>query len=257
MPTFPPLLPGEKLEKVNENISLIRKTDGLTFGTDAYLLAAYVGRSPNSLAVDLGSGTGILPLLLLAREKIGRAVAVEVQAAFGELIARNAALNQMTDRLTPLCVDLRELPSPSLPAECADIVLSNPPSMKADSGKLNPSEAKQIARHEICGDIRDFCRTASSILKYGGKFYCVYRPDRLVDLLDAMRHHGLEPKRMTLVHATANAAPSMVLVEAKKGAAPSLTLTRPLLLTEEDKVTQSEDAKRIYETCSFADFWKV
>lgn len=257
MTLLPPLLPDEKLEQVNENIRLISKKDGLSFGTDAFLLAAYIARSPSSVAVDLGSGTGILPLLLLARNKVKRAVAVEVQEAFGDLIERNASLNQMQEKLEVLRCDLRTLPSAALPAECADIVLSNPPYMKADSGRANESQAKFIARHEICGDIFDFCRTASSLLKYGGKFYCVYRPDRLIDLLDAMRKNALEPKKMTLVHATASSAPSMALIEAKKGASPSLILTRPLFLTKQDKTTQTEDAARIYEACSFEDFWKV
>ena len=255
MPLFPLLNENEKIETVNENIKLISKKDGLTFGTDAYLLAAYVARSPSSLAVDLGSGTGILPLLLLARKKIQKAVAVEVQESFCDLIDRNAALNGMSDNIETLCSDVRDLPSGALAAECAELVLSNPPYMTADSGKANASDAKFIARHEVLGDISDFCRTAASLLKYGGKFYCVYRPDRLADLICAMRTHKLEPKRMTLVHATAASAPSMVLVEAKKGAAPSLVLTRPLLLTDAGG-NQTEDARRIYEIGSFEDFLK-
>ncbi len=246
---------NEKIETVNENIRLISKTDGLTFGTDAYLLAAYVAKSPSALAVDLGSGTGILPLLLLARDKIKKAVAIEVQESFCDLIARNAVLNQAEDDIKVLNRDVRELPTRELAAESADIVLSNPPYMKADSGKSNQSDAKFIARHEVCGDISDFCRAAASLLKYGGKFYCVYRPDRLIDLFDAMRKNKLEPKRMTLVHATSTSAPSMALVEAKKGAAPSLILTRPLILTESDG-KQTKDAERIYETGSFEEFLK-
>lgn len=250
----PALQQNEKIEKVNENISLISKKDGLTFGTDAYLLAAYVGRSPSALAVDLGSGTGILPLLLLARKKVKRTIAIEVQESFCELIGRNAALNGMDDKIEVLHRDVRELPTETLSAESADIVLSNPPYMKADCGKPNLSDAKFIARHEVCGDIGDFCRAASLTLKYGGKFYCVYRPDRLVDLFDAMRKNTLEPKKMTLVHATMGSQPSMALIEAKKGASPSLILTRPLILTEADGHTQTEVTKRIYETCSFEDF---
>ena len=244
----------EKLVEVNENIRLISKKDGLTFGTDAYLLAAYVTSSPTAHAIDLGSGTGILPMLLTARKKINTAVAVEVQGDFAELIERNANLNNMSGQITALCIDLRELPNSALPSECADIVLSNPPYMKADSGKPNQHAAKFIARHEVCGNIGDFCRAASALVKYGGKFYCVYRPDRLADLFAALREHKLEPKRMTPVAATPDMAPSMVLVEAKKGASPSLTLTRTLFLYENDGKTQTADAARIYETCSFEEF---
>lgn len=255
MPVFSPQNANEKIETVNENIRLISRKDGLTFGTDAYLLAAYIGKAPSAFAVDLGSGTGILPLLLLAKDKIRNAVAIEVQESFCDLIARNAETNGMSEKLRALYRDVRELPAEDIPAECADLVLSNPPYMTVDSGKSNVSDAKFIARHEVCGNISDFCRAASALLKYGGKFYCVYRPDRLVDLLDALRKHKLEPKRMTLVHATDASAPSMVLVEAKKGAAPSLVLTRPLILTDNDG-HQTKDAQRIYETCSFEDFLK-
>lgn len=252
----PLIYEDEKLEAVNENIRLISKKDGLTFGTDAYLLASYVTASPTARAVDLGSGTGILPMLLVARKKITTAVAVEIQEDFASLIGRNAALNGMSEQITPLCADVRTLPNGTLPSECADIVLSNPPYMKADSGKANAHTAKFIARHEVLGNIGDFCRAASALVKYGGKFYCVYRPDRLADLFAALRQNKLEPKRITPVAATASAAPSMVLVEAKKGASPSLILTKTLFLYESDGKTQSADAARIYETCSFEDFLK-
>ena len=250
------ILPDEKLEEINENLRLISKKDGLTFGTDAYLLASYVTPTPSARAVDLGSGTGILPMLLVARKKASFVTAVEVQEEFASLIGRNAALNDMSDKITPLLADVRDLPNSDLPSEGADLVLSNPPYMKADSGKANRCAAKFIARHEVCGNIDDFCRAASSLVKYGGKFYCVYRPDRLADLFAALRAHKLEPKRITPVAATPAAAPSMVLVEAKKGASPSLVLTKTLFLYETDGKTQSADAARIYETCSFEDFLK-
>jgi tRNA1(Val) A37 N6-methylase TrmN6 len=128
--------------------------------------------------------------------------------------------------------------------------------MKADSGKPNQHTAKFIARHEVCGSINDFCRAAGDLVKYGGKFYCVYRPDRLSDLFAALRQHRLEPKRMTPVAANVMSAPSMVLVEAKKGSSPSLIMTRTLFLYENDGRTMSADAARIYETCSFEDFYR-
>lgn len=252
MKAVPPIFEDELLDTVNENIRLIRKKEGLTFGTDAYLLAAYVSAARSANAADLGSGTGILPLLLLFRDKIKQATAIEIQESFCSLITRNALLNGMSDRLFACCADVRAL---SLPAESFDIVLSNPPYMRADCGKPNAHDMKWIARHEVCGSIADFCAAASRLLKYGGRFYVVYRPDRMVDLLAALRASALEPKRMTLVQATAASAPSMLLLEAKKGAACSLKLTRPLILQDADR-SMSVDAARIYETCSFAEFLK-
>lgn len=249
----------EKLERVNENVSFIRKKNGLTFGTDAYLLAAYIPARTRAFAVELGGGTGIISLLLLSAKKCHRVTAVEVQPEYCDLMKRNAQLGNF-EAFTAHLADVRELPDETLPSECADVVFSNPPYMKADSGKRNEYDEKFIARHEVCGGIDDFCAAAERLLKYGGNFYCVYRPDRLIDLIASLRAHHLEPKRMTFVHADQNAEPCIVLVEAKKGAASSLILTKPLILhpesTGEKNRPLSADAERINETCSFSDFFK-
>lgn len=249
----------ERRDHVNEHITLTQKADGLTFGTDAYLLAAYVKPSRGARAVDLGSGTGIIPLLCLARNKFATCVAVEIQLAFGELILRNAAENGMSDRLTLWSGDVRELTSAKLGYE-ADIVTANPPYMAANAGAVNDHEEKYLARHEVCGGIFDFCAAAGRILKHGGRFYCVFRPDRLSELMAAMRSARLEPKRMTFVHATYAARPSMVLVEAIKGAAPSMIVTPPLCLWEADPQNSAKpaspmvataDSDYIYAHCGF------
>ena len=249
----------EKLEKVNSDICLIRKKNGLTFGTDAYLLAAYIPSRPRATVVELGGGTGIISLLLLSTKKCHRATAVEVQSEYCDLMKRNAEIGGF-DGFTPHLADVRDLPDEALPSEYADIVFSNPPYMKADSGKRNDYDEKFIARHEVYGGIDDFCAAAERLLKYGGNFYCVYRPDRLIDMIASLRAHRLEPKKMTFVHADQGAEPSIVLVEAKKGAASSLILTKPLLLhpesTDGKNRALSADAERIYETCSFSDFFK-
>ena len=250
---------NEILHEVNERIKLIQRVDGLTFGTDAYLLAAYLRSKRTARAVDLGSGTGIIPLLCLVRDKVAHMTAVEIQPAFAELIARNAALNGMSDRLTPLCADLREITADTVGGE-VEIVTANPPYMTADSGARNESDEKYLARHEVCGSVGDFCAAAGRLLKHGGKFVCVFRPDRLSDLFAGLRAAHLEPKRMTLVQATAAAIPSMVLVEAVKYAAPSLLLTPPLCLWESDPdhperpatpMQATADAAYIYESCAF------
>ncbi len=249
----------EKTTEINENLKLIQKTDGLTYGSDAFLLSAYVSGGQKQKAVDLGSGTGIIPLLCLAKSKAQSVTAVEVQESFADLIGRNAALNDFADRLTPLCIDLRELTAAKLGFE-ADFVTANPPYMKADSGKRNAQDEKFIARHEVFGGIEDFCACASRILKHGGRFYCVFRPDRLIDLLSSMREHKLEPKVMTFVSATADSQPSMALIRAVKGGAGGMTVTRNLILHnskgDAKHAVLSPDAQRIYDTCSFAEFFE-
>ncbi len=253
----PPLIrPDERIDEVNESIRLIQKKQGLTFGTDAFLLAAFTRTSPRARAVDLGSGTGIIPLLLLARNKVASVTAVEIQIEFSELIARNAALNGYADRLSPLCADVRDLKAASVGGE-VDLVLSNPPYMRCDTGKRNDHDEKYLARHEVCGCIFDFCASASRLLRHGGRFVTVWRPDRLTDLLSALHEYKLEPKRMTFVHADDATEPCMVLTEAVKGGAPSLRVSPPLLLYTKDYCSENgtrtltETAQRIYNDCLF------
>ena len=254
------LLADEHIHAVNEGLSLIQKNNGLTFGTDAFLLAAYVTPEPRALCVDLGSGTGIISLLLAQKGKVARAVGVEVQADFAELINKNAALNGLADRVSALHTDARELSQIMLGAHvgeaqgrAADIVVCNPPYMKTHSGARNEHDEKFIARHEVCGDIGDFCAAAARVLRFGGRFYVVYRPDRLSDLMTAMRQNKLEPKRMTFVHADEQSEPSMVLVEARASGAAGMTVTAPLLLHDVDSRADahrplSEAAQKIYDT---------
>ncbi len=253
----PTLCEDELLDEVNESIRLVRKKNGLTFGTDAYLLAAYVRANPSATVVDLGSGTGILPLLLLAKEKIASAVAVEVQPSFAELIQKNAAINGMENRIRTLCTDMRTLRPQDVGGEVA-LVVSNPPYMRTDTGKRNMHDEKYLARHEVNGGIADFCACAARLLRYGGRFVCVWRPDRLTELLQALHEFHLEPKRMTFVHADADAEPCCVLIESVKGAAPSVRISPPILLYEpsspdEKKRKLTAQAQKIYDSCTFFD----
>ncbi len=239
----------ERKDRVNENVTLIQKKNGLTFGTDAYLLHAYMKKKPGGLAVELGAGSGIVSLLALTREKFAHVHAIEVQPAFAALMERNAAENHLSDRLTVHGKDLRKLASADIGRE-ADVVFANPPYMKVGNGKKNQFEEKYAARHEVFGEILDFCQAAFRLLRYGGSFYLVYRPDRLSDLMAALRQSSFEPKRMTFVHADISHAPSLVLIEAKKGGGVGLYLTKPLFLCREDG-SSSEEIRFIYENGVF------
>ena len=246
------LLQNERIDEVNDSLRLIQRTDGLTFGTDALLLAGYVC-GKHRLGVELGGGSGIISMLLLTREKVDLVECCEVQSYYAELISRNAEFNSLTDRLTAVHTDVRDLP----PSEDADIVFSNPPYMKADGGKNNDTDEKAIARHEIYGTILDFCKAAKRRLKYGGSFYLVYRPDRLTDLVVAMRESGLEPKRMTFVHASCSKEASMVLIEGKRGGKSGMILTPPFIIykTKEHK-EYTEDMEYVMKNGSFPDIFK-
>ena len=245
------LFENESLTCVNENIKLIQKTNGLTFGTDAFLLASFMKPHKNGVAVELGGGTGIISLLCASREKFSKIHCLEIQSDFADVIDRNAKLNGLCDKVISVCNDIRNIRSSDIGCE-VDVVFSNPPYMKADSGKRNEYDEKYIARHEVCGDIGDFCACAKRLLKHGGFFYCVWRPDRLVDLICSMRENNLEPKEFCFVHANTKSAPSMVLVKAKKGAASGAVISEPLILNEDDNPKALTDrAQKIYEECNF------
>lgn len=244
----------ERLDEVNEHITLIQKKEGLTFGTDAYLLASFVRPLPRGRAVELGAGSGIVSLLCAAKGRFSHIFSVEIQEDFASLISRNVSLNGMEDRISVRHADARDLRPVDFGGE-VDAVFANPPYMRTDSGARNESDYKYIARHEVFGGIGDFCLSASRLLKTGGKFYCVWRPDRLGELMEGLTQSHLAPKRMTFVHADVMSEPSMVLVEASKEGGKGMRVTRPLFLYEKEADgktrIESADARQIYETMSF------
>lgn len=243
------LFDGERIDRVNDSLSLIQKTDGLTFGTDALLLAGYVSGKYSS-GIELGGGSGIISMLLLTRSKLAHATVLEVQDEYAELARRNALLNSLSERMDCFCADVRNFTGDG----SADLVYSNPPYMKTDSGKANLTDRKNVARHEVFGTIGDFCRAAKRTLKYGGSFALVYRPDRLCDLLSEMRDAGIEPKRMTYVMANIRSAPSMVLVEGRLGGKTGLFVTPPLIIYNSERNDEyGADMKYIMENGSFPD----
>ena len=247
------LLKNERLDYVNDSLSLIQKTDGLTFGTDALLLAGYV-RGKHKRGLEIGGGTGIISMLLLARGKVEKIDTVEVQSEYAELIERNITLNGLFDKMTAIHADVRELKR----GEEYDIVFSNPPYMKADSGKQNESDAKSAARHELNGDIGELISAGAKHLKWGGSMVCVYRQDRLIDIISAMRDARVEPKRLTFVHASASSKPSMVLIEAKLGGKSGINVTRPLIIYKPGSSGEyGDDMNYIMNNGSFpADFYQ-
>lgn len=248
------LLDDERLDYVNEKITLIQKKNGLTFGTDAFLLAAFIKASRSARAAELGCGTGIISLLCAAREKLGKIYAFEIQDKFFEITERNIKNNGFDGSVIAKCADIRDLTPSDTDGE-VDVVFSNPPYMKTDSGKRNETDEKYIARHEVMGNISDFCACASRLLKHGGKFYVVWRPDRISELMQGLARNSLEPKQMTFVHADASSEPSMLLICAAKGGRPYARITAPLILHDpqntSNKPTLSKQAQKIYDTLSF------
>lgn len=249
------LMEGERIDRINEDLSLIQKKDGLTFGTDAYLLAAFIRPVKQGRAVELGTGTGVISLLCAARQRFARVDAVEIQQEFAALAERNVRLNHLEERVVVHCADVRDVRAEQMGGE-VDAVFANPPYMRTDSGKRNQAACKYIARHEVFGGVADFCAAAERLLKYGGKFYCVWRPDRLSELMASLHACHLEPKTAVFVHGDAASEPSVMLVCAVKGGAPGMHILPPLLLHDEKDRTNgtralSDRARQIYETMRF------
>ncbi len=247
----------ERLDKVNEKITLIQKKDGLTFGTDAFLLAAFIREQRYSRAAELGAGTGIISLLCAARARFAHITAIEIQKDFFDITMRNIALNHMNATVRALQSDIRDLKPHDVGGEL-DVIFTNPPYMKTTSGKRNDSDRKYIARHEVCGDIYDFCSVGYRLLKHGGKFYCIWRPDRLSSLIYSLRENELEPKTAVFVHSDTNAEPSMVIVSAVKGGGEGMKILPPLFLydidiDEKGRRKLTARAQKIYDTMSFED----
>ncbi|MCR5681075.1 MAG: methyltransferase [Clostridiales bacterium] len=242
----------ERLTPINERLTLLSRRRGLTFGTDSYLLAALVRACPSGTAAELGGGTGVISLLCLAREKFARILCAEIQPEYADLIRRNAALNGFSDRLDAWEGDIRALTVRDTGGE-VHAVFSNPPYLRAESGLTNDSDEMNTARREENGTIRDFALAASRLLRWGGTFSVVYRPDRLAELTVALREAGLEPKRMILVHPTPASPPSLVLVEAKKGAGEGLTIARPLFVYPEHAGgAYTPDMQAVYDNFTLA-----
>lgn len=220
-------------------------SDDHRFGTDAFLLARYANVHKNDVVCDLCSGCGIIPLILCKNVMPRKVYAVEIQEEAVELLKRSAAENAL-DNVEPVLCDLRDIPQSLITYESVDIVTANPPYMAGGSGYEKLSQAQAIARHELMCNIDDVCRAANRLLKFGGLFRMCNRPERLADVICAMRANKIEPKSVTFVFNDIAAKPWLFLISGKKGANPGMTIEKPLVLLNEDK-SYTEEYNSLYE----------
>lgn len=202
-------------------------------GTDSFLLSSLPRLKPGLRVCDLGSGTGLLGLLLLQRQPNLAVTGVEIQADAVRLAARAAVENGLTDRLTFRHSDLRDVKS-LFPTGSFDLVVCNPPYYPSKSGAVSPDSPRQTARSEVRCTLDDVCLAAAYLLRWGGSFCLVHKPERLTDLLCALRQARMEPKRLRFVCQTADAAPSLILLEGRRGGKPGLAIEPPLIMQQPD-----------------------
>ncbi len=230
---------------MRDGLKLIQNTDIFCFGMDAVLLSTYAKAGKNDRVLDLGTGNGIIPVLMQSKNPGSTYTALEIQENSADLAIRNVELNNLSDRISVVKGDIKE--ASRLFGEASfNVVTSNPPYMNENHGIVNPDSAKAIARHEILCSLEDVVREAGRCLKSKGKMYMVHRPNRLVDIFDTMRRHHLEPKRMRLVYPYVNKAANMVLIEAVKGGNSQLIVEEPLIVYKEDG-TYTDALLKMYE----------
>jgi len=200
---------------------------------DAVLLTGFARVNEGETCVDLGTGTGIIPLLLSAKTEGKHFIGVEIQKESADMAARSVALNDLEERISVLEADLLEAPT-LLGKGKYNVVTGNPPYMTGSHGLVNPESAKAIARHEIACTLDGFVGAAASLLKPAGRFYMVHRPFRLPEIFASLSGHGLEPKRMQLVYPAVDKEPSMVLIESVRGGRPRIKVEPPLIIYGDD-----------------------
>lgn len=239
------LLPGERIDDLQRNgYRIIQNKNGFCFGMDAVLLSGFVRAGTNDRILDLGTGTGIIPLLLQAKTGSCDITGLEIQESFAEMAERSVRLNDLDQQIRIICGDLKEADR-LFPKGSFDIVTSNPPYMKTGGGLKNPDEGKAIARHEIKCSFEDVAKACRHVLKPGGKFFLVHRPERLAELIDILRACRLEPKRMRFVHSFAEDKAVMVLIEAASGGGTFLEIEHPLIIYKEKNV-YTEEIDQLY-----------
>lgn len=223
---------------------LIRDPDVFTLGTDAVLLSNFASGKRIKRLLDLGTGSGIIPLLLAWNREYISAIGIELQEKAAQLAQENMELNGLNDRISIIAADLRQWREPKLSGNF-DLVVSNPPYFPVASGKVTDNPYIAIAREERMCTLEDICKTAAYYTKWGGSFCMVHRPERLAEAIYLLSSNGLEPKRLRLVHSQPQAAPSLILIEAKRGASPGLAIAPPLVLYNSDG-GDSDEIRAIY-----------
>lgn len=235
----------ERLDDLNiKGYQIIQDPDRFCFGMDAVLLSGFTQVKNGEKVLDLGTGTGIIPILLEAKTKGGHFAGLEIQPESADMATRSVQYNHLEDKISIVTGDIKDA-SNLFGASSFDVITTNPPYMIDDHGIKNEADAKTIARHEVLCNLDDILLQSKKILRTGGRFYMVHRPFRLAEILAKMISHGIEPKRMQLVYPYITKEPNMVLIEGYRGGKSRITVEKPLIVYNEDG-SYTEDVLSIY-----------
>ncbi len=238
---------GERIDELQRNgYLIIQNPKRFCFGMDAVLLSGFANVKSKERVLDLGTGTGIIPLLLEAKTKGEHFTGLEIQPESADMARRSVELNHLELKIDIVTGDIKDA-SKYFGASSFDVITTNPPYMIGNHGLQNLQDAKTIARHEILCTLEDILRESAKILRPKGRFYMVHRPFRLSEILCLMTKYGIEPKRMKLVHPFIDREPNMVLIEGLRNGKPRLTVEKPLIVYQSDGKYTNE----IYEVYGY------
>ena len=227
------------------NLKIIQNKTGFCFGIDSILLSDFANELPkNSKVLDLGTGTGILGILLCGKTNLSKIYGIEIQKEVSEMANRSVLLNNLSDRFEIVNDSIKNL-NKYFNNDSFDAIVSNPPYKKENSGIKNESEVKLISRHEITASLEDFINISSKLLKNNRSLYMVHRPERLSDLFYLLKKYNLEPKKIRMVQSYFDSKPKLVLIKATKNAKSFLNIEKPLIIYNKDG-TYTDEIYKIY-----------
>jgi tRNA1(Val) A37 N6-methylase TrmN6 len=234
------LLPSERIDDLQrKGYKIIQNPEKFCFGMDAVLLSSFAAVKEGENVLDMGTGTGIIPILLEAKTEGKHFTGLEIQSESAEMAGRSVALNNLTEKIDIVEGDIKEA-TKIFGKNIFNVVTVNPPYMNDLHGIKNPDMPKAIARHEVLCTLEDVVREASGVLKQNGRLYMVHRPHRLVEIIQAMKNYKLEPKRIRFVHPYEDKEANMVLIEALKGGKSMVKIEKPLIVYKDVNVYTDE-----------------
>lgn len=232
------LRPGERLDDLQlGGLELIQDPSGFCFGVDAVFLSDFAKVRPGETVLDLGTGNGIIPILLSAKTKGKKFTGLEIQEKTADMARRSVAYNDLEDRIEIVAGDIKEASEIFKPA-FFDVITTNPPYMLSEHGLRNADDARAVARHEVLCTLDDILRESMRLLQDKGRFYMIHRPFRLTEILIKMNHYKIEPKRIQFIHPYIDKEPVMILVEGVRGARPRVTVEPPIIIYDDRRTPE-------------------